>query len=698
MKTIIQSEAAECGLAALAMVASAHGRQVSLVELRRRFRVPSSGSARLAQLIEVAEQLQLSAQYRQLQLRALGGLSLPCVLQWDMDHCVVLSRIHAGKATILDPAQGKRTLPLAQLGDHFSGIAVEVLPAAGFTPGTPVPAVGILLLSAGMQGLWSVLLQLLLLSVLLQGLLVLVPLLLQWLVDQSLLSAGRDLLTMLGLGLLLLVVMQVGVGGARGWVLEHLAVRMDRQRISNVLAHVLRLPLDYFERRSPADVGARLSSLQAIQHRLGRPFLEAVIDAAMVTVTLVLMWMYSGKLALVSLCAAMLHALIQAAAWRPLSQRMKQQQVAQSCQQQHLLESVRGIYGLKVAGREAQRRRMHEELLDESASAELLLARLQVGLAGLRQLVAGIEYVAVLWIGALLVIAGVFSLGMLIAYLAFMHQFSTRMRALVDYMVGFGLLRLRAGCLADVVLATTEVPAIRDGSCIPGEMRIQVEGLSFRYGDDQPWVLKDCSFSIEPGQAVAIVGASGAGKTTLLKLLLGLLPPTNGSIRIGGHELQRVGPRNLRTLAGVVMQDDRLFAGSIADNISLFDAVPDPARLQAAARLAALHEDIAAVPTGYDARIEELGRALSGCQRQRLLLARALYRQPRLLLLDGVTERMDAGSEKRFAETFRQLRFTRLLLARHMESAAGAERIFLLGPGGGIQELRQYPGDAAPPA
>lgn len=185
----------------------------------------------------------------------------------------------------------------------------------------------------------------------------------------------------------------------------------------------------------------------------------------------------------------------------------------------------------------------------------------------------------------------VFSVGMLIAYLSYKDQFAQRMGGLIDKAVEFRMLRLHGERLADIVLSEPEETQARPEALPPQDVRIEVENLGFRYADGEPWVLKGCSFVIEPGESVAIVGASGCGKTTLVKLLLGLLRPTEGSIRIGGHDLHKLGPRNVRGIVGAVMQDDQLFAGSIADNIGFFDPEFDMERIEAAAKLAAVHED-----------------------------------------------------------------------------------------------------------
>jgi ATP-binding cassette subfamily B protein RaxB len=213
--------------------------------------------------------------------------------------------------------------------------------------------------------------------------------------------------------------------------------------------------------------------------------------------------------------------------------------------------------------------------------------------------------------------------------------------------------------------------------------------LSFRYADTEAFVLQDCSVKIDHGESVAIVGASGGGKTTLLKLMLGLLSPTDGEVRVGGINIHKLGIQQYRTLVGTVMQDDQLFAGSIADNIAFFDPSVDHTRIEHAAKLAAIHEEIVAMPMQYNTLIGDMGAALSGGQRQRLLLARALYKQPSILFLDEATSALDIRKEKAVNEAVKALNLTRIIIAHRPETIASADRVIVLQNGRVAQDLRR---------
>ncbi|AOS22873.1 peptidase domain-containing ABC transporter [Xanthomonas oryzae pv. oryzae] len=687
MKAIVQAEASECGLASLAMVASAHGMQLDLPELRRRFHLSLKG-IRLNQLIEIAQTLGFSTRPLRLEMEQLDQLSLPCILHWDLNHFVVLAKVGKSKATILDPAIGERRLSLGEVSQHFTGVALELTPTAEFKQHKAAPSISARQLTGPIRGLWSALSQIALLSLALQVFVILAPFYTQWVVDQVLVSADRDLLVVLGLGFGLALLLQVGIGLLRGWSVVSLSSRLGLQWMGNVFAHLLKLPLDFFEKRHLGDVTSRMSSVQTIQHTLTTSFVEAMIDGVMAMVTLVLMLVYSWKLALVTLLAVALYLGIRAIAYRPMRDRTEQQLVAAAKQQTHLLESLRGMQSLKVAGEESVRRSTYENLLNDTVNQDVKLARMSLGFNTASQLVFGLERIAVIWIGARLALDNVFSVGMLVAYLAYKDQFAMRVSGLIDKWIEFRMLRLHGERLADIVLTPPEKQHAQPHALPPAEPSIEVEGLSFRYADGEPWVVKDCSFTIAPGESVAIIGGSGCGKTTLVKLLLGLLTPSEGTIRIGGHDLHKLGPRTVRAMIGVVMQDDQLFAGSIADNIGFFDTDFDLERIKAAAQLAAVHEDIAAMPMGYHSLIGDMGSSLSGGQKQRIILARALYRQPKLLFLDEATSHLDVTRERLVNEAVKHLQLTKVIVAHRPETIASADRILVMEHGRIVQEVK----------
>lgn len=688
MDAVVQSEAAECGLACLAMVASHHGNRIGLRELRRRHSLSLKG-ATLSQVMDIATQMGFMCRPLRLDLEHLSELQLPCILHWDLNHFVVLTRVRKRDVTVLDPAFGKRVLPLAEFSQHFTGIALELSPSAEMRPTKRPPAIAISQLTGKVSGLWRALGLVLVLSLALQVFVLLAPFFMQWIVDHVLIAADRDLLTVLGLGFGLALLLQVSIGVVRGWAVIHLSNRLGLQWTGNVFSHLIRLPLDFYEKRHLGDITSRMGSVQAIQRTLTTSFVEALIDGLMAVVTLGMMLLYSWKLALATLLAVALYLTARSLAFHALRNGTEQQLIASAHQQSHLLESIRGVQSIKVAGKETQRRSGYYNLMNETVNRDVWLARFGLAFNSTSQLIFGIERIAVIWIGAVLAMQNVFSVGMLIAYLAYKDQFAQRVGGLIDKWMEFRMLRLHGERLSDIVLTEPEATGeLAAGQGLPPDLRIEVEGLGFRYASGEPWVLRNCSLTIEPGESVAIIGASGCGKTTLLKLLLGLLTPTEGQIRIGGVPLSKIGMEHYRRVIGAVMQDDQLFAGSISDNIAFENDGMGEDRVQEAAKLAAVHDEIASMPMGYNSLIGDMGTTLSGGQKQRVILARALYRQPQLLFLDEATSHLDVERERLVNDAVRQLDLTRMIIAHRPETIASADRVLVMHAGAIVRELR----------
>ncbi|HTE51516.1 MAG TPA: peptidase domain-containing ABC transporter [Kofleriaceae bacterium] len=681
MDVILQSESSECGLACLAMVASHHGHGTGLRELRRRFPASLKGTT-LSRLIAIAGQLGLQSRALRLELDEMPELRTPAILHWDANHFVVLLKAGRSRVTILDPAGGRRSLPYAEVSAHFTGIALELVPGATFEHRRRPPQVSLRQLTGRTRGVWRALGLIAGLSVALQVFLILTPMLMQWIVDQALVSADRDLLTVLGLGFLLSLLLQVGIGLVRGWAVVTLSTQLGLQWLGNVFTHLLRLPLDFFQKRHLGDVTSRMASVQSIQRTLTTSFVEAMMDGLMAIITLVMMLAYSPKLAAITSGAVLLYLGLRALAFAPLREGTERQLVTSALQQTHLLESIRGIQSIKVAGREPMRRATYSSLMHETANRDVWLAKMNLGFGSASQIVFGVERVAVIWIGAVMAMKGVFSVGMLIAYLAYKDQFAGRVSGLIDRWIEFRMLRLHGERLSDIVLSEPEdTPGDAVEQEPPTAARIAVDELTFRYADGEPAVLAGCSLVVEEGESVAIVGASGCGKTTLMKILLGLLRPEAGTVSVGGRDIARLGPQTYRSIVGAVMQDDQLFAGSVADNIAFGEEVASTERIEAAARLAAIHDEIAAMPMGYHSLIGDMGTTLSGGQKQRVILARALYREPRILFLDEATSHLDVERERVVSDAIHRLALTKIIVAHRPETIASADRVLVMAGG-----------------
>lgn len=675
---ILQTEAAECGLACLAMVAGYYGYRTDLATLRGKYSISSKGST-LSMLIKIAGQLNLNSRPLRLEMWALDRLRLPAVLHWDLNHFVVLTEVRRNSAVILDPALGRRTYTFDELSRHFTGVALELQPSEQFQPEVEQKQITIRQLVGRLPGLGQTLAQLFMLAAVLELFAILSPFFMQLVLDQAVIAGDRDLITVLGAGFLFLALIRVGVSALRTWVTLYMGTTLNLHMLSRLFSHLLRLPMVYFDRRHLGDIVSRFESLNTIRRTMTTTFLEVILDGMMAVITAVMMYIYSWQLSLIVFAATALYGALRTIRYRPLREATEDQIVCAARQQTNFLETLRGMQSVKLFNRQEQRAVVYQNLAVDTFNAGIRIQKLRMIFTALNGMLFGVENIAVIWLGATLLLERGFSVGMLFAFISYKSQFSSRMSNLIDNVIDFKMLDLHRGRVADIAL-TEQEPELTGSGFNHHQVRpeIEVRNLSVRYSDTEPYVLQNVNLRIREGESVAIVGPSGCGKTTLLRAMMGILPATEGEILIGGVSLARLGTANYRNLIGAVMQEDRLFAGSLADNITFFDQEPDMTRVEACARLAAIHDDILAMPMGYQTLIGDMGTVLSGGQKQRVMLARALYKQPKILLLDEATSHLDVAREKQVSEAVRHLKLTRVIVAHRPETIASADRVFRL--------------------
>ena len=702
LPVIVQTEVTECGLASLAMVACYHGLDTDMPALRLRFAISRKGT-NFESMVRIAAALGLDSRPLKLDLEHLPELQLPCILHWDMNHFVVLKSVSSRRIVIHDPAVGARSFTPEEFAPHFTGIALELTPATGFQPRQDKRAFKLRDLMGHISGLNTGLAQILALALALEVLVIALPFYMQWVVDHALLSADLDLLTTLALGFGLLVLLQTGMGAVRSWWVATLSTRLNFQWLGNVFGHLVRLPLEFFEKRHVGHIVSCFGSVNVIQKTLTTGVVQASVDGLMVAGTAAMMAFYSPALLGVSVLAVVLYAALRWAVFNALRQATAEEIIHAAKQQTSFLETASGIQSIRLFGRGDLRRAGWMNILADQFNAGLRVQRVHVGYETAQTLLFGLERVLVVWLAARAVLAGGMSIGMLFAYMAYKDLFASRVAALIDKLSELLMLRLHGERVADIVLAGVEqreAPSPVEIDLTRRPCRIELRNVSYRYAPTEPWALQGVSLVVEPGQCLAFTGPSGCGKTTLVKIMLGLLAPTEGEVLFDGTPIQQLGLDHYRALIGTVMQEDRLFSGSLADNICFFDAQPDIARMEHCARLAAIDGEIATMPMGYHTLVGDVGIGISGGQKQRVLLARALYRQPRILVLDEATSHLDVGNEQRVNQAVSAMQLTRIVVAHRPDTVAMAHRVvtLLAGQVGSDQAQavpRQFSGAAA---
>ncbi len=635
--------------------------------------------------------LNMTVRPLKLDLAHIHQLKLPCILHWDLNHFVVLERVSRRAVTVLDPALGKRRMSMEEFGKHFTGVALELTPTADFKPKDERKQVALSSLTGRVLGLKRSLLHILGIALALEVFAIAAPFFNQLVVDEAIATHDADLVVVLALGFGLLLLIQTALSLARSWMVLVLGQSLKLQWAGNVFGHLVKLPVSFFERRHMGDIISRFNEVETIQKILTTSLVEAVLDGVMAIAALVLMWLYSPQLMAVVLTAVLLYGLLRWAAYRPLRDASAERLLAAAREQSNFLETLRAIVPLKLFGREQDRRARWQNLLVEVQNRDLRTAKMGIAFMTSSQLINGIENLVVVALAARMVmqsgtlqngvVSSVFTVGMLFAFVGYKTQFSQRVKALIDYAVDIRMLSLHAERLGDLVLTAPEPHDATDNSLAHLAPSIELRGVSFRYASDEPWVVHQCSLQVAAGQNLAITGVSGCGKTTLLKLMLGLLTPLEGEVLYGGVPVRQLGLQNFRRVMGTVMQEDVLLSGSIADNVACFDLQPDQARIESVAQIAAIHEDIVRLPMGYQTLVGDMGSSLSGGQKQRLMLARALYKQPRVLALDEATSHLDVGTEQRVAQALAEMRTTRIVIAHRPETIARAERVVVMAGG-----------------
>jgi len=680
---ILAAEQADCGLACLAMVAGYWGHKIDLTDLKKRF--PSSAAgATLATLMDVGEALGLRTRPIRVEIEELELLQLPAVLHWRFDHFVVLSGFDGREATIIDPAVGARKVPRKVLSDAFTGVALELDRAPEFRPIDARTPLRLRDLFRGLSGLNAVAGQALIVSLALQVVLFALPLQTQLTLDRAISGEDADILLPLAVAFGVIVVTHALLDGLRAWTLNIVGAGLNFRLLSNVVHRLIRLPMAYFQVRAVGDVLSRVNSVRSVQEVLTKGVLTAGLDLLTALGALAIMTLYSPPLALIAALFAAVSAGVTMLIYPRVRRQIAEQVVESAQEQNHLIESVRGATLIKVLGLETTRDSQWQNLLIRALNAGLLASKWQSINAAVQVGLQGLQGVIILYLGARSVLSGSgLSIGMLVAFLAYRQIFAERANALNLQLVQFRLLDVHLERLKDIL---SEPPETVAGANICVRGAIELQGVTYAYGAGLPLVLRDLDLVISQGEFVAIVGASGAGKTTLVKLLLGLLEPSSGRIRIDGRELAPDTRSAVRRHIGYVAQNDQLLAGPVAENIAGFPLELDLDRVKRAAAAAKIADEIEEMPMGYWTRVGDMGTSLSGGQLQRVILARAIYRDPAILVLDEGTANLDSENEALICDFVKGLKITRIVVAHRPRLIEAADRVLKL-EGGRLVEV-----------
>ncbi len=670
---ILQQERSECGLAAVAMIAGYHGHAVGLHVLRNQALLSSRGT-NLKNLMQVAQDLRLIARPLRLEISEFEQLRLPAILHWRMNHFVVLVSSKRGKAVVHDPARGRRMVRAAELDRAFSGVAVELTPARNFDRSKNHTRIRFVDFVGSFQYLARYLWMMLALLITTQILALVPPIATQLLIDEVVLGQDRIWLIHALLGLAVVMVVGTLLDAARKWISLYAGTKLAVDSSLSVLNHLLSLPASFLQGRHLGDLMSKVASLTPIRTALTDTGINGIVQLVVLFATLTIMFLYSTWLTVVSLGGLALSALLTFAVL-PASRRLTEQTLIHTARQDSsLLEtlgSYESVHALDIATLRLSQWQKH---FFAATNAGVRRAKLSIWSGAGNGLIGAAEQVLFLGIGVSAIVEKQITLGVLFAFLSLRGRFGAAVASLANIAQSFFMLRVHTDRIGDILMAEPEPPPRNDALCARVVGSIEAQNLSFKYPGG-PWVIRNFSCAIAEGEAVAIAGPSGVGKSTLLRILSTQQAATCGRILVDDKDLVIWNSRCLRQQLGIVLQNDRLFQGSVCENIAGFDPEPDLERVQNAAINAEIWTDIQAMPMTLYTLLGDAGCNLSGGQQQRLLLARALYRKPRILFLDEATSHLDIDTERRVLDKLGDSGITIISVAHRPNVLARADRL-----------------------
>lgn len=637
---ILQSEASECALACLAMVASFYGHRESLREYRARFGSSQRGIT-LPTLRGYAEELGFKCRAVRVELEAIEQLRRPAILHWELNHFVVLHRVGRRTVRIVDPAHGAQRISMSELSERFTGVAMELSPTVALKPAKPKDRMQLKTFLPIFRGLGSSLTGILGMTLALQVFTLVMPLNMQFAIDQGVRQGDSDILLVMAIGFGFVAVLSALTEWFRTLLVQYVGNTSIFRLVAALAHHLTRLPDTWFVSRHTGDIVSRFQSTRPIGEFFLNGVFLIVVDTAMAIGALAILFAYSSKLTLAACAFLALTSLVRFCTVGSVRKLTHSTIAAQAQEQTSFIENMQRHRIIRLLGIQTSREDVWCELYVESLNSKVRLAHFVAHIDFVSAVIRGLEGVVILLMGAGQVIDGIFSLGMLVAFTSYSGILSTRIHSLINSLVEMRMLRLHQDRIADIALEEAETPVAHKGVRADIKGNIELLSVSFGYGAEEPLVLDDIDFYVHSGEFVAITGPSGVGKSTLIKILCKLLTPDNGIVKIDGTDLSSLDTLHYRSQLGVVMQDDDLFSGSILENIAAFEGGADFARVENAARLACIHEDILEMPMGFQTLVGHMGSTLSGGQRQRVMLARAVYRNPAVMLLDEGTAQLN---------------------------------------------------------
>lgn len=676
MSLVLQQEAVECGLACLVMILKAYGSNISLDSLRRKFNISLRGTS-VAELVRIANYLKLDATVYLLKADQLTSINRPTILFWNNNHYVVLEKIDKRKGYhILDPAMGDTWLNSLQLNQHYSEYAISFKPQKDYRPLKESHLSSFKEITRGVPKLFSYFWCVTIFSLLLHMLLLLFPCYIQQLIDPAFFQSNlSDTIQMSVFVLLLFKLCEAALHLVRGITIGKAEKIFTEYLSHKILKHLFYLPLSFFEKHSQGSIYSRFNSIEKTREILSRGFAEGLVDGLFSVLILIIIYIYNFKIGFIVSTLTFIYLFANYLIAMKAKSHNQVQIKERSKETSFLLECLRGIIPIKIFSKEKHSIKKWLNLHKKHLSTAHKIHFWQSLLDSFRIFVFGLQIALIILVSLSLIYKKEITLGMLYALLFYINSLTKNISSLTSKWFDIKMLSTHAEYLSNILTYQTESSEKKNQLTYSHVSSIVIENLSFRYHKNEPWIIKNASFSIQAGHCVIFYGASGHGKSTLLKILMGLLRPCSGEILINNLALQDKNLFSYREKIAAVMQDDELFSGTIYENISFFDYSIDSNRAKECAKLAGMADEIEAMPMGYHSYIGDMGIAISGGQKQRILLARALYCKPSILFLDEAFSNLDIHMERELTTTLKKLGLTLIMITHRHESLSLADKV-----------------------
>lgn len=562
------------------------------------------------------------------------------------------------------------------MSNNFTGVAMELWPSQNFQQEKVKSRLRLLDLMRNIVGLKSVLLKVFAYSIVIEAIGLLLPVGTQLVTDHVIMAHDQSLLSVICIGLVFFTLFRTFVSMLRAWTSLTLNTLTNIQWKTTLFDHLTSLPLSFFEKRHLGDIQSRFSSLDTIRSTFTNSIVSGIIDTIMTIGLLIMLTLYGGWLTWVVVGFTLCYAIMRLATYRFYRRVAEEQVIKGARSNSHFMESLYGISTVKALNLRKRRSQHWLNIKIDASNASIKQTRFDMMFGGVNTFITSIDQVAVLWLGAIMVIDNEMTLGMFMAFNSYRGQFSQRATNLIDLLMQLRMLSLHNERLSEIVfsepeqeLPTREIFAPESGA------KLEIKNLSYQYDPFLQPIFSNLNITVEPGESVALIGPSGVGKTTLLKVMCGLLSPTSGDVLADNLDITKIGLNNYRLGIACVLQEDRLFSGSLIDNISGFEDNVDLDFVMECAKRCNIHDEIMKMPMGYETIVGELGLGISGGQKQRILIARALYRKPSILFMDEATSHLDLKNESVINQSISALSITRIIVAHRPSTIASADRV-----------------------